>query len=162
MCAPLAIAAGAVVVAGVAQGVAQKGAADASADAQRRNAILSDQAASHALQRGEEDAGRVQLQGNSLQGAQRAGYGTSGADVNSGSAAQTQEDTAWLTELDKQTMRNNAQREAWGLGKQADNMRKSASDTAGAGNLALGASIIGGVGNAAVLYHSETARPPGR
>src|SRR5258708_15692814 len=126
MCEPvsLGVAAGAMVVGGVAQGIAAKQAADASANAQRRNALLSDAAASQALQRGEEGAGRVQMQGASLLGAQRVGYGASGVNVNTGSAALTQEDTAGLTELDKQTLRNNAQREAWGLNKQADNMRR--------------------------------------
>jgi hypothetical protein len=150
------------VVGGVMKGIADKKAADASADAQRRNAKVAEDAASDALQRGEADAGRVQMQGSSLQGAQRAGYGTSGADVNTGSAALTQEDTAMLTAMDVQTLRNNAQREAWGLERQADNMRRSADSTATGGNLALAGDIIGGVGNAAMLYAKPPTKPPGK
>lgn len=154
MCEPVSVGlvAGAMVVGGVAKGISDKMAADASADAQRRNALISEQAASQALQRGEEDAGRIQMQGDAVKGAQRAGYGRSGADVNSGSAARTQEDTAMLTELDKTTARNNAQREAWGLDKQAENMRASADATESAGWLALGGDIIGGAANAAALF----------
>jgi hypothetical protein len=164
MCEPvsMSVAATAIVASSVAKGVSDKMAADASASAQRRNAIVSEQAASLALQRGEEDAGRIQMKGSSLQGAQRAGYGASGADVNSGSAALTQEDTAQLTEVDKTIARNNAQREAWGLERQADNMRSSADATETAGWLALGGDIIQGASNAVALGSGGAAKAPGK
>jgi len=164
MCEPvsLGIALGAVVVGGVVKGVADKMAADSSANAQRRNAIISEEAASQALERGVETTGRIQMQGASLQGAQRAGYGASGADVNTGSAERTQTDTAFLTEMDKTTAKNNAQREAWGLEKQAENTRANADATSNAGWLALGGDIIGGAANAALLWNPEKPNPPGR
>jgi len=151
--------AGAVVVGGVAKGVSDIQAASASANAQRRNALISEQAASQALQRGVEDAGRIQMRGASLQGAQRAGYGVSGADVNSGSAAHTQLDTATLTEMDIQTAKNNAQREAWGLEKQATNMRANADATESAGWLSAAGDIIGAGASAAMLFKPK-AKPP--
>lgn len=164
MCEPVSmgVIAGAVVVGGVAKGIGDKVAADARANALDRNAIIAEDAASQALQKGEEDVGRVQMQGASLQGAQRAGYGSSGSDVNLGSAARTQEDTAMLTVMDKQTVRNNAQREAWGLQKQASNMREDADSSRTAGWLALGGDIIGGASNAALIYGAGTkAKAPG-
>lgn len=150
MCEPVsATIAGAMVVGGVAKGVSDKLSADASADAQRRNAVLAEDAASQSLQRGEEEAGRIRMQGASMGGAQRAGYGASGVNVDSGSAARTQLDTVALTEQDIQTVRNNAQREAWGLETQASNMRESADSTSSMGWLQLGGDIIGGAANAA-------------
>jgi hypothetical protein len=163
MCEPVsATIATAMVVGGVAKGIGDKMSADASADAQRRNAIISEEAASQALEKGAEDAGRIQMQGEGLKGAQRAGYGASGADVNLGSAARTQEDTAGLTELDKMTVRTNAQREAWGLEKQAQNMRSNADATETAGWLALGGDIIGAGANAAAQFTGPKAKAPGK
>jgi hypothetical protein len=162
MCALVPVVAGAIVVGGIVKGVSDKMNADASADAQRRNAIISEEASSQALQKGVEDVGRIQMQGASLQGAQRAGYGISGADVNLGSAARTQEDTASLTELDKKTARNNAQREAWGLEKQASNMRQNADATSSLGWLSMGADIIGAGAQAAALVTGPKAKPPGK
>jgi hypothetical protein len=164
MCEPVSagVIAGTMFAGAVTKGIADKSAADASADAQRRNAIISEEAASQALQKGEEDVGRIQMQGEAVKGAQRAGYGAAGVDVNLGSAARTQEDTSALTEMDKQTARNNAQREAWGLEKQADNMRSSAGATESAGWLAAGADIIGGAAGAASLFTGPRAKAPGK
>ncbi len=164
MCEPVSmgVIAGTMVVGGIVKGIGDKMAADSRADAYDRNAVIAEEAASQALQKCEEDAGRIQMQGASLRGAQRAGYGASGADVNLGSAARTQEDTAFLTEMDMKTIRNNAQREAWGLKKQASNFRADASAARTAGWLSLGSDIIGAGAEAASLSTTPQAKPPGR
>lgn len=164
MCEPVSIGLGAVALgSSIMKGIAEKDAAEERADAMRRNADVAEQAASLALQRGEESAGRIRMQGEGIRGAQRAGYAKGGVVVNTGSAARTQEDTAALTESDVQTERNNAQREAWGLKKQAENMRKDAESTEKAGKLALAGSIIGGAANAFAIGSGGFggAKPPG-
>lgn len=169
MCDPVSVGIGAGVLAAggaVMQGVAAKKAADANAKAGRRNAKLAEDAASDALQRGEEDAGRIQMQGDALESQQRVGFAGQGVDVTLGSAARTQEDTASLTAMDVETVRNNAQREAWGLERQADNMRAEAAAASKGGNLALAAGIIGGAGSligaaAGGMKPTTAPKPPG-
>jgi hypothetical protein len=150
MCEPTAIVVGgSILVGGIMKGQAEKDAAKASASAMKRNARIAEMAASDALQRGEQEAGRVQMAGEAVEGQQRAGYGAMGVDVNSGSAARTQADTAALTAMDMETVRNNAQREAWGLEVQATNMLSDASAVSKAGANALLGGIIGGLAGGA-------------
>jgi hypothetical protein len=150
MCEPVSITMGTLaLVGGIAKGVADKEAADANAAAMKRNAVQAEQAASVALQQGESDASRVQMQGEAIKGQQVAGYAGQGVDVSSGSAAQTVLDGAAITGLDREVARNNAQREAWGLKTQAVNLRNSSEDAKAAGRMALASGIIGGVGGAA-------------
>lgn len=151
MCVPVAVGimAGAALVGGVMNGMAAKDAAEANADAARRNAELAQKAADAALQDGEQDAAKVVMQGEALEGAQRTGYAAGGVVVDQGSAAQMVESTEALTAIDVETIRNNAQREAWGLRTGAANMLEDASAMEDAGQLALWSGIIGGVGSGA-------------
>lgn len=55
-------------------------------------------------------------------GAQRADMGASGFDVNSGSNAQVQTQTAAVGERDLQTLRSNMLKEAWGYDVQIGNI----------------------------------------
>ena len=172
MCEPTTIAvAGAAVVGGVMQGVAAKNAADAEAAAGRRNAIIAEQAASDALARGAEAAGDATVQGAALGGQQTSGYAASGVLVEEGSAARTLQDTAALTAMDKERINNNAQREAWGLEVEADNMRDAADRAEDAGQNALLSGIIGGLAQGASSgisaarttgYFNPNPTPPGK
>lgn len=72
-----------------------------------------------ALARGEETARNVGRAGEKIQSAQRAAFAGQGVDVDSGSAAATQIETAGLTAHDVQTVKNNAWLEAWGYRVQA-------------------------------------------
>jgi hypothetical protein len=78
------------------------------------NARLADIAGADAIRRGETAAYRTRLRGTAVIGAQRAAYASQNVDVNKGSAAKAQEDTASLSALDALTIRNNAAREALG------------------------------------------------
>lgn len=161
MCEPTLIA-GSVVASGIVKGVSDKMSADASASAQRRNAVIAEQAAQDALDRGDVEAGRIRMKGAALQGAQRTGYAAAGVVAGEGSAGRTEMDTVHLTEMDAATARNNAQREAWGLEKQASNMRASADATETAGWLAFGGDIIGGAVSGALPFSgSGKAKAPG-
>jgi hypothetical protein len=81
-------------------------------------------------------------------GTQRSAQAANGIDVNSGSAAQLQDDTAMLGELDALTIQNNAAREAYGYQVQANQDIKNARQAVSNGRTAATGSILGGFGNA--------------
>lgn len=81
-------------------------------------------------------------------GTQRSAQAANGIDVNSGSAAQLQDDTAMLGELDALTIQNNAAREAYGYQVQANQDIKNARQALSNGKTAATGSILGGFGKA--------------
>ena len=74
------------------------------------NAEMSEISAEDVLRRGEREANSVRRSGRAVRGSQRAAYAAQGVDVDSGSAADIQEETDILSEADSRTVRNNA----WG------------------------------------------------
>lgn len=91
----------------------------------------------------------------------RAAEGASGLDVNSGSPLSLQSDTAMVGELDAQTIRNNAQRSAYGYQTEGLNYAARASmndmesaNAARAGNLGAWSSIIGGASSVSGKWSS--------
>lgn len=172
MCEVVTIAmAGAAVAQGAAKAYGDHQAAQAAAAAGREGAIIAENAASDALQRGEVEAGSIQMRSASIEGRQRAGFGASGVDVNQGTAARTVEDTASITALDMETARNNAQREAWGLEVEATNRRNHANAVADQGDLAVLGDLLGGAVSASSdiiggaqstgYFRKTTPKPPG-
>lgn len=107
-----------------AQQAQQQGAATAEANLQ--NAAFADAAANDAIKRGEFEADQSRIDTRGMIGAQRAGFAANGVDVNSGSAADIQDDTAALGELDALTIKNNAAREAWGYRTQSQQYQQAA------------------------------------
>jgi hypothetical protein len=86
-------------------------------------------------------------------GAQRAGIAAGNIDVGYGSAVDVQADAAHLGELDALTIRNNAQREAWGFKVEAIDTRQRAKITRKegvamekAGKVAQSAHRLGAIG----------------
>lgn len=113
-----------------------------------RNAALKDQAAQETMFAGDTSADWQRVRTGQAVGTQRSVQAANGIDVNSGSAAQLQDDTAMIGELDALTIQNNAAREAYGYRIQADQDRMNAVQTVtNAGNRATG-SILGGLGSA--------------
>lgn len=112
-------------VSALGNGISQSSALHSQADYQRlvagENARLAEIKAGDAMERGDRAANKADLQTSRLIGAQRASYGAQGVDVNTGSAAKVQSDSATLGALDSLTIKNNAWREAWGYKVQADN-----------------------------------------
>lgn len=150
MCEPVSITMGALAVAGgAAKAVGDHQAGAAKAAAMRRNAEVADMAASDALQRGDQAAGKVQMQGEAASGQQRAGFAGQGVVVGDGSSGRTAADTAAFTDIDIEQTRNNAQREAWGLKTQATNMRDDAKAAISAAKYAVVGDLIGGASGAA-------------
>jgi len=114
----------------------------------KRNAELKEQTAQETLFAGDTSADWQRVRTGQAVGTQRAVQAANGIDVNSGSAAQLQDDTAMIGELDALTIQNNAAREAYGYRIQADQDRMNAVQTVtNAGNKATG-SILGGIGGA--------------
>lgn len=83
------------------------------------NATLAEQAAVDATNRGTEEERRVRRRTSQLIGAQRAAAAAQGIDVASGSALDLQDEATYMGELDAETVRNNAAREAYGFRVQA-------------------------------------------
>lgn len=125
------------------------------------NASVADLQAQDALDRGQADEAKFRKSIAGVIGQQRAGFAGQGVDVGSGSAVDVQADAAYLGELDAQTIRANAKREAWGFSVQAADYRSSAAvarkggaidaqagrNAATAGNIAAIGTIAGGAGS---------------
>lgn len=107
-----------------AKGVERMGAYEA--QVLETNAQYSEQQAKDVLEIGKEQESRHMAQVRQLIGSQRAAIGASGIDISSGSAKDIQEEAAFLGELDRLTIQNNAAREAWGYRVQAQDLRNRA------------------------------------
>lgn len=79
-----------------------------------RSATMERANATAVLERGAMAAGRQRMAGTQLAGQQRLAYAMGGIDSASGTAAQTMRSSAAFSELDAETLRNNAIREAFG------------------------------------------------
>lgn len=93
--------------------------------------------------------GQVRTKGSELAAQQGTAYAASGIDQSMGTAAAVQADTAAMSEVDAQTIRNNAAREAWGYA--VDTQQEAEKAKAGrdaAGRKAVG-SVLTGFGQAA-------------
>lgn len=133
-----------------AQASKQAGAAQASADLQ--NAAYADSAANDAVKRGAVEEDQQRLQTTAAIGTQRAGFAANGVDVNSGSAANIQDDTAQLGEFDALTIRNNAAREAWGYRTQSSTYRQSAVTAQQSAKNNMFGSLLGAGAQGATAY----------
>lgn len=96
-------------------------AAQYNAEMAKRNAEVANMQAENARQRGELEEKQFRLNLSKQKGEMRAGYGASGAVVDSGSALDSLMDTTEWGELDALTIRHNAAIEAWGYKNQAAN-----------------------------------------
>ncbi|MGH9811527.1 MAG: hypothetical protein ACRD4T_00175 [Candidatus Acidiferrales bacterium] len=90
------------------------------------NALLAEQAAADARIRGGMAAGRARLKRGQLLARQKVAYAASGVDPTVGTPAAVQASTDALGELDALTIEANAAREAWGLGRQGQQLKKQA------------------------------------
>jgi len=90
------------------------------------NARLAGMQADDAIARGQQAESQQRQKDARLAGQQRVGYAKSGVQVDSGSAASTVAETVALSELDAQTIRQNAARQAWGYRNQVNNYQNDA------------------------------------
>lgn len=130
-----------------------------------QNAGFLDAQAADALARGAIDESRLRTDTSRLGGAQRAALAAQGIDLTDGSAADIQDETQLMGELDALTVRNNARREAWGYRVEAWDMRQRgrAADAAGragqsSASLQAGATLLGGAANIYGAYKQDAGR----
>lgn len=122
MCEPMTIAAIATAAGTAYSAYGERQTGKYNAAVQKENAKLAEISAQDAVTRGEADVSRFRTQIKALQGRQRAAIGASNLEL-SGSPLDIMVDTATIGELDVQTIRNNAARDAFGFRTQGLNFR---------------------------------------
>lgn len=123
------------------------------------NAEIAEQNKTFAAHAGEEQAAQEELKTRAQVGGIIANQAAAGVDVGTGSAVDVRSSAKQLGELNAINVRANAARTAYGYENQATSDESQAQldkyeagqDTAG-GEIAGGASIIGGLGNTAFKY----------
>lgn len=152
MCEPLTIAAigTSVIGMGMQASAISAHAADAAATS-RRNAAEAERQAADAVQRGVIPEMRARMQGGRFIGEQIGHYSGTNVDVNIGSPKDVQASTRAISDMDEEVIRNNARREAYGYGTQAQRYQQEANFDEAEGKNALLASVIGGVGKLATI-----------
>lgn len=128
------------------------------------NALIAGWQAADALARGDRAASNSKIQSNQLKGTQRAAMGANGVDMGVGSALQVLTDTDFFGQVDADTIKNNAAREAWALREQANGFRSEASlfqTRANAENpwMAAGTSLLTSGGKVADRWYSSGSTP---
>jgi hypothetical protein len=148
MCWMAAIPIGMALVGGMmgAQSANQQGAYDSALLGQ--NAAFKQRAADETIIAGNTSADWQRVRTKQAIGTQRTAQAGNGIDVNSGSAAQLQDDTAMLGELDALTIQNNAAREAFGYRVQAAQDINNANQALVNAKSKATGSILGGMGSA--------------
>ncbi len=111
----------------------------------QRNSAYLYQAANDARARGLVDADNQRVQTQGLIGTQRAAQAANGGEVNTGSNAITQQDTAQYGELDALIISNNAAREAYGLEVQGNQALSNAKTLRKNAKTSIFSSLLGGV-----------------
>jgi len=143
------------------EGAANKQQADAQAGIAKSNAKLARQSAEDARAKGVQERRQKQIETARLIGLQRAGAAGAGVQVDSGSALDLTSDTAQFGKLDELTIKNNAEREAFGFEAKAaqfdadaDNFKKAGDAAMTSGFLKAGTSLLGSA-NAAGITGSD-------
>lgn len=136
------------------QAQAQADAANYQAQVDRNNAIMAQQNAQDARRRGDQAQEEQQRKTAQIEGRQRAAFAANGIELTSGSPVDVLADTATFGELDRQTIGNNAEREARGYEAQRVNFNSSAGlnkmkadNASAAGSLGALSSLVNGGAN---------------
>jgi hypothetical protein len=121
----------------------------------KRNAEAAERAARDAAARGLNEGVKLSLAAGQARGAVRAGFGASGVELTSGSPLDVLSDAAMFTELDKQTLRSNAEREAAGFRVQSGNYLAQGSAARAEGRNAAFGTVLGGTSSAFGNYYGS-------
>lgn len=122
----------------------QRKAAGYQAEVETQNKQQGLLAAADAINRGDIEEANARTRTRLLIGQQRAGYAAAGVELGSGSPLSTTADTAMLGELDALTIKNNAQREAWGYSSQSAEFANKAAMTKIAAKNNTGSTLLTG------------------
>lgn len=85
------------------------------------NALIAERAAASAITSGQEQASNASIRGAQTIASQRAALAANGVDINSGTAANVQASTKWVTDANVDTITANAARAAMGYTTQSQN-----------------------------------------
>src|SRR5690606_32559295 len=124
----------------------QIGAANAEAEALRREAENREIQAKETLRRARINAEAARREGERLMGAQTAGYAASGVDIGTGSPLLTMQNTAFIISEDVNRINDEARREAEMIRRGAASLWSQAGDVRRAGALgAVGTSLTAAI-----------------
>lgn len=115
------------IVGGIQSGKAAQAEAEYQANIARQNARIAEQNATQERQAGLEDARKQRMKTIQAIGEQKVNIAANGAEIGSGTAIDTIEDTATLGELDALTVQYNAEQRALNYDQQANNFNNQAS-----------------------------------
>lgn len=104
------------------------------------NANIADMGAESALLQGNSEIAKLTMQVGQLKSRQRVSMAANGIDLGVGNAAEIAASTDLMKEVDVDTIRSNAARNAWGYRTQASNLRTEAASNRAA---ASGISTVG-------------------
>lgn len=136
------------------QGKAQQAQYNYQAAVDRNNAVIAERLAKDAEDRGKKEEQQQRQGVRQLIGQQRSAFAGNGIDLGSMNVTDTTADTALLGELDALTIRNNAEREAYGFRVQGMNYTASAGmntlagrNARSAGKMGAISTVLGGAGS---------------
>lgn len=121
---------------------------NAQSNALNYQAKVSDYNALTSARAGEINAENESMKNRAKLGAIKAGYGASGIDVNTGSAADVQAAQVGLGELDALTIKSDAAQRAFGYKTQSELQRAGAKNAKTAGYIDAATSMISAAGSA--------------
>lgn len=148
---------------------ATKGAYEYQAAVSENNATMARWQAQDALQRGARTEQTQRLKTAQVRGSQRAALAARGVALDEGSALNLLDDTDYMGEMDVNTIRGNANKEAWGARVQAGNyagdagMLSARADAESPG-FAAATSLLTGAGSVADSWYrrSLSTSAPGK
>lgn len=130
----------------IAGGLAAKGQYDSdqqTADAMNQDARMRRLAARDALGRGALESGQARMEGSKVVAEQKVAFASSGVDAGVGSPVALMAESRAMSELDAQTIKSNALREAWGLKTEAGQLDSQARKVRSGAKLRAIGSILG-------------------
>jgi hypothetical protein len=141
------------------QGQSQKKQYAYQAAVAENNAKVAEWNAQDSIERGEIAEKQHRLKVSQIQGKQRSALASGGVEVDSGSALDVLEDTAYFGEMDALTIRSNSQREAYKYKVNAQNKqaqaglyRMTGNDAARAGKINAVSSLLSDASSGATTY----------
>ncbi len=141
-------------------GAAQANALRYQADVDKNNSIIQERLAKDAIERGKTEEQMHRIKIGQLKGQQLNAFAKNGVETDSGSALDVLSDTAMIGELEALTIRNNAEREAYGYRVQgmnysasAANNRTAASTARSSANTAALTSVLSTAGSVAGKWY---------
>jgi hypothetical protein len=127
------------------------------------NATMANWQAQDALKRGVSAVNNSQIKTSQLQGTQRASLAARGIDLSQGSALDILSDTSFMGQIDANTLKDNAAKEAWAYNTQASNasanaelLRMRAGNINPAGDMT--SSLLTGAGKVASSWYSNYSK----